>query len=901
MKTLMTRFAAALMVVAAIISCTVSEQPDKLADGDFESVVMKASAFEWAEGVATKTHISGDASFTWADGDLVGIYPDVGTQVRFPIVGMEGERSDRANFTGGGWAVKNASRYMAYYPFISDMELDKTAVPVDYTSQCQDGLNSAAHLNAYDFMAAASVAPSNGEIAFDFNHMSSFLRLDLTVPKVGEYNTLTLTCQGGRFATKGTVDISAAAPAITPTHWSPEFVVNLQNFTTTTVNQQVSIYLLIPPVDLSGCTVRVNLRGRHSDCETSFTRGENKPFRPGSAYAPQMDQMTGGDIVKLESGPDFNVDIKSLVNGESYIYEKTDYRIQSIAFEVNNNEVPALPHVDVSAPDSPAPIYAYWNTNTKALIIRTPANRVYTGDNANGLFNGLDGLTSINLDNFSLTYATSIAEMFKGCAHITTLDLSCLNTSNIAFFNNLFRDCKRLTTLDISSFEVESARYLQGMFYGCEALTSLDLRGFRTSSNLLSLHEMFYDCLGLTSILFSNSFNTESVSDYYAMFSGCSSLTSLDISMFDTSNGEEFRGMFSGCTNLATLSGHISVTDKVTDLEYMFAGCTSLASLDVSDWDVSATNRMMATFANCSSLTSLDVSNWSVGNVNCFDVMFYECLNLATLDVSGWNTSSGVTFNRTFQNCSSLSTLDVSNFIVNNAINLGGMFSGCSSLASIDVTGFVTSNVTDFSGMFSGCSSLTTLDVSCFDTSKANYIRSMFSGCSGLTSLDLSHFDVSKVIDMSGLFQGCSSLVSINYGTFDTHYCESFESMYAGTGFTSLDLTFFNTSSAKSFADMFKGCHNLTNLDISSFDTTHVTSEMMAMLQDCWSLTEIRLNSSFQLYGPWYFATNMARDVDSCTIYCSQDFKDAWNSTAGVYYNGGILIWKDCDTGDDLI
>ena len=164
----------ALLCALALAACTheLIEEPVKEqteSSGDFDNVVMNAHDFVWAENPPTKTTLTiGDngAHFSWSEGEIVGICPDVGTQVRFPIVNGEGANTQSAKFTGGGWAVKGAHHYMAYYPFIPDMDLDKTSIPVDYTGQIQNGNSSTAHLGDFDFMAAASSAPSDGEISF---------------------------------------------------------------------------------------------------------------------------------------------------------------------------------------------------------------------------------------------------------------------------------------------------------------------------------------------------------------------------------------------------------------------------------------------------------------------------------------------------------------------------------------------------------------------------------------------------------------------------------------------------------------------------------------------------------------------------------------------------------------
>lgn len=906
----------ALLSSIALISCSVEPLIEELQEpsGDFEKVIIRAHNFVWADNPSTRTSLTisetDGAVFAWAAGDIVGIYPDVGTQVRFPIVEGIGQETQVAKFTGGGWAVKGAHQYMAYYPFIPDMDLDKTAVPVDYTGQIQDGNASTAHLSPFDYMAAAASAPSDGEISFDFAHLGCLLMLNLIVPKVGEYTTLTLTSNGVPFATKGTVDITAETPAVTPTDWSNEFVIHLNNLTTTQANEDVVIFAMIPPVDMSEQTITVNLRGDHTDCETSFTRGKNKPFLAGRSYRPSMGAMAGGDVIKLESGHKFNEDIKTLANGEHFIYDKTDYRIKSVSFEVADDEVPTeYARVDVSAPDSPSPIYAYWKPETSELVVRTPSNKLYANQDASGMFNHLDQLTSIDFSGFDLTYCSSVAELFDSCRSLVDLDLSSWNAGNVSDFHGLFVNCKQLKTINWGTIDMTSATSFGSMFVACSSLEAIDLSGFNTP-NLEDIGWMFYLCESLETITFGDRFNTSNVTGFNGIFEGCSSLTSIDISMFDTSNSSSYWRLFEGCHSLTEILGNLPVT-RGTKVDEMFMGCSSLPAIDVSEWDVSEAETLTNVFSGCSSIESLDVSQWKVGNVKDFTNLFSECTSLTTLDVSNWNTSSAENMYRMFANCSSLTTLDVSHFVTNGVRTFGRMFEGCSGLISLDVSHFVTENVHEdefmgsgFGGMFSGCSSLTTLDVSNFSTGSANSLSGMFYGCSSLISLDLHSFVLSQIRSLDNLFNGCSSLKNINYGEFDTHYCEDFQRMYMGCeSLEELDLSFFNTSSATNYADMFYGCHSITILNITSFDTSHVPADpgLAAFIRDCFNLGEIRLGNSFHIVGPWYFATDLARDVESCTIYCSQDFKNEWYSASGIWGpDDSKLIWRNCDTGEPL-
>ena len=57
----------------------------------------------------------GGVKVTWADADTIGIFPNQGGQVEFPI--EAGTESNQATFDGGGWALKSNSTYSAYYPY----------------------------------------------------------------------------------------------------------------------------------------------------------------------------------------------------------------------------------------------------------------------------------------------------------------------------------------------------------------------------------------------------------------------------------------------------------------------------------------------------------------------------------------------------------------------------------------------------------------------------------------------------------------------------------------------------------------------------------------------------------------------------------------------------------------
>lgn len=68
------------------------------------------------------------------------------------------------------------------------------------------------------------------------------------------------------------------------------------------------------------------------------------------------------------------------------------------------------------------------------------------------------------------------------------------------------------------------------------------------------------------------------------------------------------------------------------------------------------------------------------------------------------------------------------------------------------------------------------------------------------------------------------------------------EMFYQCSSLTNLDLSTFNTSKVTDMSDMFFQCSSLTDLDLSKFDTSEVT-DMYSMFADCYSLTSIDVST----------------------------------------------------------
>ena len=258
--------------------------------------VLIAKDFQW-EGNESRSSLSVDggvAKFSWTPGDRVGILPDAGAQVFFEIPQPEegdepltDEERRKATFDGGAWALKATSNYAAYYPFIKDYDLDREKVPVDYTGQKQTGINTN-HLGAYDYLGAHIMTTNaSGGVNFSFDHVGALVLLRFDVPEAGTaLKNVTMSAEGVAFTTKGTYDLTAnGAFTITPASeggTSPSLNVEV-DYTTTTDNEDVTVYFMAAPVDLSGKKVNVAVAYGEGDDVLSF-EADGKDLKAGYGH-----------------------------------------------------------------------------------------------------------------------------------------------------------------------------------------------------------------------------------------------------------------------------------------------------------------------------------------------------------------------------------------------------------------------------------------------------------------------------------------------------------------------------------------------------------------------------------------------------------------------------------------
>lgn len=207
------------------------------------------------DDAATKTSLVNGTEFVWSVGDTVGIYPGKGSQVYFAM--ETGAGAKEAEFDGGGWDFKAGIVYYCYYPFIGDIYLDKTRIPVSYLGQKQVGTASQAQFGSYDFMYAPKVEAENGTLNFSYKHLNCIIRPRLTLP-AGTYTKLAVTAPTKVFATKGYFNLEAENPAIVGTEFTDQIIIDLVDCKLT-AETTFQAFIMSNPVNLAGTEIIISV------------------------------------------------------------------------------------------------------------------------------------------------------------------------------------------------------------------------------------------------------------------------------------------------------------------------------------------------------------------------------------------------------------------------------------------------------------------------------------------------------------------------------------------------------------------------------------------------------------------------------------------------------------------
>lgn len=282
-----------MAILALLASCS-SEIDDVMqTDSKFDGqVTINVNPFEF-DGETRTTLTLGinpetgkeQLRFGWKDVEEIGVfpvYPVSNTQAHHVLSSYENQGTV-SYFDGAGWSLTRGGTYAAYYPFDPTMTVAETYedIEVRMTGQKQNGDANLTHIgDGYDYMYAYETVPQTGDMMFYFNHATSIVQMNLTMPVAAKWTRITVSSKGNNqvFITKA--KMNATNGNITPEATASSVVLDLDNVETTNGNMKLTLYLAMLPTTTGDVILTASTDGTYD----YYVNLPSKKLVAGKAY-----------------------------------------------------------------------------------------------------------------------------------------------------------------------------------------------------------------------------------------------------------------------------------------------------------------------------------------------------------------------------------------------------------------------------------------------------------------------------------------------------------------------------------------------------------------------------------------------------------------------------------------
>ena len=248
-------------------------------------------------------YVSGQATFSWKEGDFVGVYP-----VKYVDGSGEQQTYLKGNSTLTKWEIYSVTSsgnksygifdenddnilshhrcsYIAVYPYITD-DTDYSDIPITYEGQVQTASSkmhlyrtgaydeyvesekvACEHLTKYDYLVDTERAATEttGKIHFDMKRLGAVTRLFIKMPEKIVFDSLQVYNSAKEFTLATTLDASKGEYVAVPTKKSHVMSLQLNkfgfdywksaadddNYYSASVGWTMQCYMMVAPIDLS--------------------------------------------------------------------------------------------------------------------------------------------------------------------------------------------------------------------------------------------------------------------------------------------------------------------------------------------------------------------------------------------------------------------------------------------------------------------------------------------------------------------------------------------------------------------------------------------------------------------------------------------------------------------------
>ena len=717
-------FLLSCLFAMAIQSCSDLDSEMQTESGK-SHVFFSVDEFTSADDTRTNIDPSHNYHVTWAEGDTIGIFPREGYQEPF-VIPEEQIGQSKASFDGGYWALKDGKSYNAYYPFSCQNFTSadsKARIPVSYLGQTQTG--ETCGVGKYDYLYSDwQTSAGGGSVEFKFHHLGAFLVLSLPLPADATYKSLTLYANNSVIPNEGYYDLTSAAPAFVATAKTSTLSLQLNDYEGT-AGKTATFYMMVPPMDLSDESLKVELSTGSYSC----------------TYDLPSQNIVAAKLVKLTGTP-----VASNIPGTSsdWVEEVIPYltfKAESAQTFTMNNAVETLEYSVNNG------TWTTLGTNTVTFGGSYGDLRL-RGKSATGTATSDTNCSTITLGNTE-TYCSGDIRTLVDYENYNYVDCS------KARFCYLFQNCTSLTTAPSLPATTLADNCYDSMFDGCTSLTKAPELPAKTLANEC-YRSMFRGCTSLTTAP-SLPATTLAEGCYSGMFSACTFLTTAPSLPATTLAEGCYSGMFSSCNSLETAPELPATTLADYCYHSMFFGCFSLKTAPSLPATTLANFCYSDMFSCCTSLTTAPSLPATTLAICCYTCMFDGCTSLKTAPSLPATTLADACYGSMFRGCTSLTTAPSlpATTLANKCYS--AMFEGCTSLTTAPSLPATTLDFYCYYGMFSGCTSLTTAPSLPATTLPEGCYELMFSGCKQLNYVKMMAIDISASACLNDWLYGVSS------------------------------------------------------------------------------------------------------------------------------------------------
>ena len=351
-----------------------------------------------------------------------------------------------------------------------------------------------------------------------------------------------------------------------------------------------------------------------------------------------------------------------------------------------------------------------------------------------------------------------------------------------------------------------------------------------------SLYQLFN---GFSSCNFSDSkleqWNYSGCTNTAQMFKGCNGLTSnendLKFRSWDLSSVKSIANMFENCKNPDFKAIDFSGVDleSLTSMSDWVKDCNSIDTIIFDNVNSPNLTDVSTYISNKGNLKNFSGRNWQAQSLTSLKDMFKDCTKLDVVDLSGAQFPAVTTMNGAFKGAFKVTAdsdigrqnrVDFSNVDFSNLIDASEMFKGSKEaddlyyIKEISFEGADIAKLENCSEMFLHQAELETINFNTKTTFSPVLCNNMFDWCTKLSQIygvtTAGDSDLKMLTDntenMNNMFWGCESLTDGAFlQKFNFEEVKSAEKMFAGAGFTTIDLHGKNFNELVDAYSMFGG------------------------------------------------------------------------------------------------